>query len=787
MPNKRPLPAILSSQNVDHHEPHDFIPSPQFHHTGESSAGVGIRPGDVDYDFEGIQTEPKPGQYVIFSKPQLNPELKENQLKKKPELNNIKEIVSNVPHYQDKGTRFPQEPQKHVIFNPKEGQFYQNGPVLKAPVFSNKQELGRPIYGTLPDKPDDELPLELVPPKDTQTEKTFEGNFVASEAENKESTINYPRPHWEKNGKPSFLLNTSPNKNDLNRLPPPPPPPPPQIAPTLIPPSSPPQRYRRPIPPMMAPIRKNFNEASTNIKPKPNLPNILPQFRPNTKIGSGPYHRPPPGFIPNRRNGVNRYHDKEHGNFPYHIQYPDKEGPPHRDYEMGGQEIVPKFITNRGKLPSELWTNHGVQKRFGQTPQNFHGKFEFSHNPPQGPKVLRRLQRTPVTTLQMLKHTPGVKTQKTQVTREEDDNNYYDHSSSSFLPPFYNTYNEQKKDEENIYIVYPAKPPQKIIPDNSKIFIVEDSKKNQEKFFNFTKVEEQKPLLNPMKKGNDEISQPSDREKTKESEVKVKTVSNDKAEEEMETESEILVDKSHKVNERIDMNLHLQSNNQWNELRSPTNSHKNHYRYSSNKESNEKTEENESLQLNPPSEYSTSIADDKDSAFTLGAVMHTMSDGGQRKGQVSNVPLHKNDKKQIKLNVNERISNGKIITVSMPLDVKKERDDDNDDDNKLNKSGFDAPFQASSSVNSNNTYTNNQGWTVVRGTTDEKIEPETENITTQPSTTKFNFDNFKPELIGGFKPLFELPAQQQQQHEEIKKTVVDKMTTENDKKTSITR
>lgn len=772
--NQRPvasLPQYTENRPVQTtHQPHKFIPSPQFHRPPEQKPQTNIRPTDVDYELEGIQTEAQPGQYVIFSKPQISPELNQNKLKKKPEISQ-KEKIS---HFQDNGNRFPQETQDHVIFNPKEGQFYQ-GTTVQKPLAPEKQDNGRPlVYGKLPEsKPaEGELPLQLVPPSDTQTEKPFDRNYLKPEFSTKESAASYPRPHWEKNGKPSFLFNQGPNKNDLNR----PAAMPPQMVGTLVPPNgAPPQRFRRPGQPQLGPNqnRKNFNEASTNVKPKPNLPNILPQFRPTMKVGSGPYYRPSVYGNPNRRNGMNRYQNKEHGNFPYHIQYPDKDSTVR--YEAT-PEIVPKFITNRGKLPSEVWNNNGMQKRFGQGPTNMQSMLERPSYPPQGIKVLKRLERTPVTTLQMLKQIPGVQTQRVQITREDGTD-----PSPSLVPPIYRTYVDEPKTEENLYIVYPAKAPQKLQPENSNVFIVSDSK-SQKKFYNFTNLEEQQPILNSNKRINQVIDNPKNEFPygfVKPYEKIQSTNESEGAEEEVEAEEDVERDDEYKEHkgqskpnrkeESIDMNLHLQSNNQWNEVGDthPKTESNDYYRFV------EKAPQNvdHSVKLNPPSEYRTSISEGQDSAFTLGTVMHTVPEEN-RKGQIVSVPLNGDQKKAKvpQLNINERISNGKIITVSMPLDVKENQGNDRSSDNQ----SFQAPFQASSSVDMK------QGWTVVNGP-DSKIDVEEEKShTTEESTTRFNFENFKPELIGGFKPLYELP-------EEPEDTKSQEKTSEREEKTFVTR
>ncbi|KAH1010077.1 hypothetical protein HUJ05_004432 [Dendroctonus ponderosae] len=66
---------------------------------------------------------------------------------------------------------------------------------------------------------------------------------------------------------------------------------------------------------------------------------------------------------------------------------------------------------------------------------------------------------------------------------------------------------------------------------------------------------------------------------------------------------------------------------------------------------------------------------------------------------------------------------------------------------------FQAPFQASVKLDAST----NQGWSVVRDknrTTTEEAE-----VTTLPlaTTSEFDIENFKPQLIGGFKPLYSMP------------------------------
>ncbi|KAL1517619.1 hypothetical protein ABEB36_001358 [Hypothenemus hampei] len=67
---------------------------------------------------------------------------------------------------------------------------------------------------------------------------------------------------------------------------------------------------------------------------------------------------------------------------------------------------------------------------------------------------------------------------------------------------------------------------------------------------------------------------------------------------------------------------------------------------------------------------------------------------------------------------------------------------------------FQAPFQASVKLDS----VTNQGWSVVRDKNKTTTVEETE-VTTLPlaTTSEFDIENFKPQLLGGFKPLYSLP------------------------------
>lgn len=76
---------------------------------------------------------------------------------------------------------------------------------------------------------------------------------------------------------------------------------------------------------------------------------------------------------------------------------------------------------------------------------------------------------------------------------------------------------------------------------------------------------------------------------------------------------------------------------------------------------------------------------------------------------------------------------------------------------------FQAPFQASVNVDSSSSV--NEGWAVVR---DKNKTTTIENeVTTIPfaTTSEFDIENFKPQLEGGFKPIYNYPSSEQKEME----------------------
>lgn len=84
------------------------------------------------------------------------------------------------------------------------------------------------------------------------------------------------------------------------------------------------------------------------------------------------------------------------------------------------------------------------------------------------------------------------------------------------------------------------------------------------------------------------------------------------------------------------------------------------------------------------------------------------------------------------------------------------RSDGNSDSTHVTAQDFEAPFQASVNIDSAS-----QGWSVVRDKSkaEAEAEPPSVEATTIPlaTTSEFDIENFKPQLIGGFVPIYEYP------------------------------
>lgn len=145
----------------------------------------------------------------------------------------------------------------------------------------------------------------------------------------------YPRPHWDSHVKHPYLFTSGPKKDSMNPTP------------NFIPPKRPkPQNPQR-----------------------PDLPNILPQFRPNAKVGPGEYHGPP---HPNHPPYINPPKVRE----PFDTLQPPPLPRPQFLRHHGNEEQFPeKKIDKKEQLPVHLPLVHkrmtGPQSGSRVTPLGF--------------------------------------------------------------------------------------------------------------------------------------------------------------------------------------------------------------------------------------------------------------------------------------------------------------------------------------------------------------------------------------------------------------------------------
>lgn len=71
------------------------------------------------------------------------------------------------------------------------------------------------------------------------------------------------------------------------------------------------------------------------------------------------------------------------------------------------------------------------------------------------------------------------------------------------------------------------------------------------------------------------------------------------------------------------------------------------------------------------------------------------------------------------------------------------------------KLDFEAPFQASVNLD----HQPDQGWAVVRKR-NRTVEPDELTTVSYATTSEFDIENFKPQLEGGFKPIYSLPQEE---------------------------
>lgn len=123
------------------------------------------------------------------------------------------------------------------------------------------------------------------------------------------------------------------------------------------------------------------------------------------------------------------------------------------------------------------------------------------------------------------------------------------------------------------------------------------------------------------------------------------------------------------------------------------------------------------------------------SEFTVSAVMHTHQQNNNN--MMLGTTVRRGDKLE-----NHKQESPSIIEPEYPAKLE-----------------FQAPFQASVNIGQNN------GWSVIREKAKDNIDRSDNDVTTllpSETTTEFDIENFKPQMFGGFKPIFDFPEDKQE-------------------------
>lgn len=467
------------------------------------------------------------------------------------------------------------------------------------------------------------------------------------------------------------------------------------------------------------------------------LPNILPQFRPNAKVGTSAYHHDIPinGYM-QRQPLLERPSNRPIGFFEKLLPPPP---PPKRILELRKPVTLSQHL-----MQAEIKERHPIKEsKIEKATENFKEQ-QFSGFPPQIPPKVPIANRrngeddTEISTLQMLhaKQSDKVNTIKPNMP-----------------PPFKINYKETT--DKPVYVVYPVNSsPLKLDvldTDNKETVVIgtrsepplPPSKINQE----FPTYTEQKPILkpkdSPILKPHSKPNFPVKTEFPYPIEKPDPTVLNNP-----ETAS--------KESEEIKYPDPYQSNNQWTTLETesriingnkinlaePISATLKTYTpspiaiaYTPTESSDEKySMPNYASSViseirNTDKSHQHGIVGNQGSEFTVSAVMHThqnmMLGNTVRKGSVTS----------------EKLENHKLEEVQYPA-----------------KLDFQAPFQASVNIGSSN-----NGWSVVRDKSKENIDrkDDGEMTTLIPETSTFDIENFKPQMFSGFKPIYEFPEEKE--------------------------
>lgn len=506
------------------------------------------------------------------------------------------------------------------------------------------------------------------------------------------------------------------------------------------------------------------------------LPNILPQFRPNAKVSNGHYidnvGTINAGYMP-RQPLLDRPSNRPIGFF-------EKLHPPPPPKRMHELRKATALENEQGKHDRYRYEER-ILNVPNIKPQEHFGAYQM---PPKIPVANRKSEdESEIATLQMIqaKHTDKLETIKPNVP-----------------PPFKITYHHETT-EKPLYVVYPVNSaPLKLdVLDSDKRETVvvgtrgeqlplPPSKISQEPVF------EQKPLLKPKDRNDSPILKPHSRpnnypvksdfpyilERPDPTLINIPISSSTP---DVHPSGPSVLDTT--VPTVAYNKLDYQSNNQWTSLdtesRIVNGNNKINYVNSDQISATLKTytEKPIAIAYTPTEPTNDYVGTDKysvpnfgrpviseirpetnklnqygtvsndDSEFTVSAVMHTHP--------------------QIKLKHQNEIKyfnpDQKTLAPFVVSSTRRTHPQDNLENHKLNldvdsthipaKLDFQAPFHASVSIDSEY-----QGWSVVNQNAKSEIDRSDTDVTTiQPeSASEFDIENFKPQLFGGFKPLYSL-------------------------------
>ncbi|XP_018332532.1 uncharacterized protein LOC108742024 [Agrilus planipennis] len=566
-------------------------------------------------------------------------------------LDSVKKIPGQVvdEKLDNENIKFPKKGSGAKIVFPKEDQYTTSSKKPLVPKQPTKQPpINREVL-SLNSKPIfHQLPSDLTPPSETEISP---------------SRLDRPRPPWDP--RPGHFYNGRPEY------------------------SRPPKPYSKYEP----------------YKRIDSLPNILPQFRPNMKVNSGPHFmdhkkilRPP--MIDRQPNRAPNYYEKLVPPAPpKHLQSLRKLPPPPL-FETETSESNFLFYNQHQKSPQAITIN----------------PINLSPKPPQTKIANRRQSESDeIETLQMIQaKNTEIKEQNTVTTHKETTQN-------------------------PLYVVYPV---------NSTPAKLQNSDKGKKETVIVgtraelplppSEIHEDFPFDKLSNRDDDPILKPQ----TKPASYNVKTNFPYRLEKPEFSSSSTSTENNFNNLQSIEGIL---SNNQWNTLDdSESKLHsKNPNEISSNLHIY--TEKPIAVAYTP-TESHHKIDSTKQEIGEINNSKYSMPNyGGSVISEIRDEPF---PKFQIELDNKYLTSKKKYFENHK---IQEETTSVKDEPPKLD---FQAPFQASINLDSVS-----QGWTVVRNKEKSEIDRSDDEITTTSvdTTSEFDIENFKPQLFGGFKPLYSQP------------------------------